>query len=282
MTERIVQFGEGNRLSGVLRSAPSSRKAPALLFFNAGVIHRIGPHRLNVKLARALRANSMRFDLAGQGESGPAESGLGFERQAVADIGAALEMLTGEFDPAATIAIGMCSGADHSLRAAVADDRIRGLVLLDPFAYPCDAAASADRLARATDPDRWSRKIRALMTRDTQKPAGGDVQTVSEDDVDQGRPVPPKVKFAEDLMTLVRRDVRVLIVYTGLVRRHVSQPAHFFMAFADYDFDNKIEVEAMPHADHTFTSLDAQGALITRVDNWLHRNFCTRTDRDQQ
>lgn len=282
MTERIVQFGEGNRLSGVLRSEPSSVNAPALLFFNAGVVHRIGPHRLNIKLARAFRANSMRFDLAGQGESGAGDAGLGFERQAVADIGAAIETLSGEVGARETIAIGMCSGADHSLRAAVADDRIRGLVLLDPFAYPNDAAASADRLARATDPDRWSRKIRALMTRDRQQPAVDETQTADEDDVDQGRPVPPKADFAADLTTLVRRDVRILIVYTGLVRRHVSQPAHFFKTFAEHDFDNTIEVEAMPHTDHTFTSLEAQGALIARIDEWLRRNFCARANRGPQ
>ena len=278
MMERIIQFGDGERLSGVLRMDPSQHNGPALLLFNAGVVHRIGAHRINVKLARALNAPSLRFDLAGQGDSAPTQSGLGFERQAVADVGAAIDAISGETAADKLIAIGMCSGADHSLRAAIADERIRGLVLLDPFAYPNDSAAAADRLARAADPDRWSRKIRSLMTRKTQSPSAEVEMDAGADDIDQGRPVAPKAEFAADLATLVRRDVRLLIVYTGLVRRHVSQPAHFFNTFADYDFDNKIEVEAMPHADHTFTSLAAQGALTARVGEWLGRAFRAGVD----
>lgn len=281
MIERIFQFGDGDRLNGVLRADGPQRGAPALLFFNAGVVHRIGAHRLNVKLARALGAPSLRFDLAGQGESAPGQSGLGFERQAVADLGDAVDALCSETGAGDVIAVGMCSGADHSLRAALADKRIRGLVLLDPFAYPNDAAATADRLARAADPDRWSRKIRTLLARRSETQDRDTDESPDHGEDDQGRPVAPKADFAADLTTLVRRDVRILIVYTGLVRRHVSQPAHFFKTFADYDFDNKIEVEAMAHTDHTFTSIAAQSALIARVSDWLGRTFRAGADGDR-
>ncbi len=279
MTERIVQFGASEHLSGVLRNDPSVRGRPGLIFFNAGVVHRIGPHRLNVKLARALNAPSLRFDLSGQGESATAEAGLGFERQAVADLGAAIDTISDELDAPDTIAIGICSGADHAMRAAVADPRIRGLVLLDPFAYPNDTAAGADFMARAADPDRWSRKIRSMMARG-ESVQNSDNEEQTDDEIDQGRPVAPKEDFAADLTRLVERGVRILIVYTGLVRRHVSKPAHFFQTFADYGFDRTIEVDAMPHTDHTFSSIASQEALIARIDDWLQRNY--RSARDER
>ncbi len=277
MMERIVQFGAGGLLSGVLRNDAALACARGLLFFNAGVVHRIGPHRLNVKLARALTAASLRFDLSGQGESPVAEAGLGFERQAIADLGAAIDVVKNETGADDIVAVGMCSGADHALRAAVEDPRISGLVLLDPYAYPNDGAAAADLFARAADPDRWARKIRSLMARDDNANVANN-EDQADDHVEQGRPVAPKEAFAADLTTLVDRGVRIFIVYTGLVRRHVSKPAHFFETFADYDFDGRIDVEAMPHTDHTFSTLAAQKALIAHIDAWLGRYFPAARD----
>ncbi len=278
MMERIVQFGADGFLSGVLRNGAVAACPTGLLFFNAGVVHRVGPHRLNVKLARAFNTISLRFDLSGQGESPSASAGLGFEHQAIADLGAAVDVVKNEPGVDDVVAIGMCSGADHALRAAVEDSRISGLVLLDPYAYPNDAAAAADLLARASDPDRWSRKIRSLIAR---RDSGGAVLDEIQDEagIDQGRPVPPKEEFAADLTTLVNRGVRILVIYSGLVRRCVSTPAHFFKTFAEYEFDEKINVETMPQADHTFSMIAAQETLIAHIDEWLGRHFSAICDR---
>ena len=115
------------------------------------------------------------------------------------------------------------------MRAAVLDDRIGALVLIDPFAYPNTAAASADFLARAADPDRWLRKLGSLSVRREEDGAGG--AALSPDSFDQGRPVAPKEKFAADLATLSERGVRILIVYSGLVRRYVVETGAFFSDF---------------------------------------------------
>ncbi len=281
MKERIIQFGPDGLLSGVLRESAAAG-ANGLMLFNAGVVHRIGAHRLNVKLARALHEPSLRFDLSGQGESPAAAAGLGFEDQAIADIAAAIDALENEANVDGVVAIGMCSGADHALRAAVVDPRISGVVLLDPYAYPNDDAAGADLLARAADPDRWSRKIKSLMLRrdDVGDTASGNGRrTGGGDEIDQGRPLAPKEEFAADLTALVQRGVRILIVYTGLVRRHVSKPAHFFKTFAAYDFEGRIDVEAMPHTDHTFSTIASQETLIGRVDEWLRRRSSAACDR---
>lgn len=265
MIEKILTFGSDNRLSGILRCGGGSAETGFLLF-NAGVIHRVGPHRLNINLARGLGAPTLRFDLSGQGESAAAPAGLGFEAQAIDDIAAAIDALKVETGVSKIIAIGLCSGADHALRAAVQNPQLDGLVLLDPYAYPNDAAARAEFKARATDPDRWSRKIRFLVEDCKNKKPGNDADPV--EDYEQGRPVPEKPVFAGDLSAIVERGGRILIVYTGLVRHCVSKPAHFFDTFSGYDFFGRIDVCAMPHVDHMFTARSAQEALLAQINDW--------------
>jgi len=58
LMEEPLQFGDGGRLFGILTlPSRSHRKAPGLpvfVFLNAGLLHRVGPHRLYVLLARDL------------------------------------------------------------------------------------------------------------------------------------------------------------------------------------------------------------------------------------
>ena len=89
MREEIVQFGDDNRLSGILTLSPEMvTDRPLVIFLNAGIVHHVGPNRLHVKLARALaeeRYEVLRFDLSGLGESLPAPAGKGYEEQSIAD-----------------------------------------------------------------------------------------------------------------------------------------------------------------------------------------------------
>ena len=92
MIERTITFGADSGLIGTL-CLPSTPGADGSgvgqILFNAGVVHRIGPHRINVKLARSLAASgiaSIRFDLSGLGDSARASGNLAFEEQAVIDI----------------------------------------------------------------------------------------------------------------------------------------------------------------------------------------------------
>ena len=266
MSERLIQFGSEGALSGVIRLPTDIGHAPGVLLFNAGVIHRVGPHRLNVKIAKALSAPSLRFDLSGQGESAPAGVGLGYEQQAVDDISAAIDVMQTECNAPNITIVGICSGADHAMRAALSDERIGALVLVDPFAYPNAAAARADFLARAADADRWLRKLGSIGAHNDETEGADEMSPAP---LDQGRPVAPKEKFAADLTALTDRGVRILIVYSGLVRRYISKPAHFFQTFAGCGFEGRVDVATMPFADHTFTALAAQDALIDRIRCWF-------------
>src|SRR5882672_2499523 len=71
LLEEPLQFGDGGRLFGIL-TLPSmligkARELPVFVFLNAGMLHRVGPYRLHVRLARDLSRmgfSSIRVDLA--------------------------------------------------------------------------------------------------------------------------------------------------------------------------------------------------------------------------
>ncbi|MEM9411005.1 MAG: alpha/beta hydrolase, partial [Planctomycetota bacterium] len=57
MNESVCQFGPKNNLMGILTTPDESRQvegAPIAIVLNAGIIHRVGPFRMHVDLARQL------------------------------------------------------------------------------------------------------------------------------------------------------------------------------------------------------------------------------------
>jgi len=55
MIENIIQFSDNRSMLGVLTEPASpSSKQPAFIFVNSGLLHRIGPFRIYVSLAREL------------------------------------------------------------------------------------------------------------------------------------------------------------------------------------------------------------------------------------
>ena len=81
MIERPLYFGERSNLLGVL-TAPAAPHpgSPAVILLNAGLLHRVGPNRLHVDVARRLAEagfTSLRFDMSGVGDSElPGDGGL--------------------------------------------------------------------------------------------------------------------------------------------------------------------------------------------------------------
>ena len=56
MRERVCEFGPQLNLTGLLTepTATTHPELPAVVMLNAGLLHRVGPHRMSVILARKL------------------------------------------------------------------------------------------------------------------------------------------------------------------------------------------------------------------------------------
>src|SRR5690606_8079092 len=117
---------------GILTRAQAPGRGVAVVLFNAGLIHRSGPLRFHVDLARRLAASGfdvLRFDLPGIGDA-PME-GAGAPQVVATQAFDRLQAATGA---QGVICGGICSAADLGWRMAILDERVRGLVLIDPMA----------------------------------------------------------------------------------------------------------------------------------------------------
>lgn len=255
MKERIVRFGEGQGLVGVLTTEPAALRPelPGLLLLNAGVIHHVGANRLNVKIARDFAVNGypvLRFDLSGFGDSKAARSNEGVEAQSVRDIRAALDCLAREAGCSHAVAIGLRSGADNVYATAIVDDRLRGLGLLDPYVYPSRSAQVRYFLRRALEPGRWFNHA----------PANDSLRTR-----------PPLDDYAANLARLAGLGVQILMVYTASCVRSLNAPEQVFATFRPYGLDRGLSVRVMSHADHVFTEIATQRELIAGLLTWAAR-----------
>lgn len=266
MTERVLQLRRDQGLLGILTPAPPSKAADvACVLMNAGVVHRIGPHRLNVKLARHLAGTGLttvRLDLSGLGDSKPEGSTRSFSDQAVVDIRAAMDQLQRMNGTKRFIVSGLCSGAAVGFRAALADPRVVGLQMLDPYAYRTRAAMFRYYMSRMRLPEAWSGAVVNMIK---PQPNGEEINDLLGDFVKD----PPPEEFARGLATLIERGVSIMCVYTGAVLQVYNYPAQFDETMEPYGIAGRIRVEHMPDSTHTFLDVASQRRLMTLTDSWI-------------
>src|SRR5437762_1624267 len=142
LTEEPVQFGEGGRLFGILTlpSTPprNGQDLPVFVFLSAGLLHRVGPYNLHVRLARELAQmgfSSLRVDLAGMGDS-PPRPGLTNQQSVAADFAEIVGILDARLGRLPLVLAGLCTGADNASTLALKERRVIGMVLLDPVCFP--------------------------------------------------------------------------------------------------------------------------------------------------
>ncbi|MCW7537504.1 alpha/beta hydrolase [Aquabacterium sp. A7-Y] len=285
-----VQFGSHAHLLGMLTRPPAAPPhAVGVILLNAGVIHRIGPHRLNVKLARELAARgfaSLRFDLSGLGDSRVPPNAAGFTEQAVRDIRAAMDELGRRCGTTHFAIAGLCSGAHHGLNAALADERIEGLVLLDGHAYPTHRTRLV-RMRRRLAQMSWAELLgwplrRAARLVQNRREARAARQAAGEERSSSAS-TPTRRQYAAAMQTLVSRGVAVYHIYSGSLLESYNHASQFRDAFARFAFVDQVRCDYLSEIDHTVTPLAAQALVRERIAAWalaLPRVAGARTEPD--
>ena len=136
--EDVFVFGQDGNLVGVITDPPAERRDPRLpgiILLNAGLINRVGPNRLYVKIARALAEQGhvvMRFDFSGIGDSRPRAENVPHDHCVILDTMDAMTWLHWTTGVDRYILMGHCSGAWQSLLAASMVPYIVGVVAMNP------------------------------------------------------------------------------------------------------------------------------------------------------
>jgi pimeloyl-ACP methyl ester carboxylesterase len=142
LTERPVVLPCEPRLFGILTEPPRTEACRAgVILLNAGATHHVGPNRMYVTLARRwaeLGCLVLRIDLAGLGDSavanGRPENEV-YPAPAVEEVAAAVEFMRSRYGITDITLGGLCSGAYHALRAAVAEVPVTRIFMVNPLNF---------------------------------------------------------------------------------------------------------------------------------------------------
>ena len=269
MKERAIVFGAHGGLVGILTEPACEQPVrTAVIVSNIGMHHRVGPFRLYVELARRLAASSvpvLRFDLAGMGDSEPRHDAATPSERAMRDMNDAMQLLTETVGAETFIVIGLCSGVDSSHAAAARDPRVIAAAFIDGYSYPSLGFYVRRFSISLLQAARWKRFFRRHLGTEEPIQFGDDLPQVFV------RDYPTRDKFRQDVVTMTRRGLRLLFVFSGGVFYRFNSPRQFFEMLGARIQSDRIEVDTMYSADHVFTSVEKRNALVDRLDQWVQK-----------
>ena len=268
MNEMVVTFGEDSHLVGTL-TEPETPNEIGFLLLNAGVLHRVGPHRFNVKLARFLSRKGhtvLRFDLSGQGDSLLPRQQRPYHQQAVVDILAAMDDVSARTGVRRFVIAGICSGANNGLNAALQDERVAGLVMIDGHAYPnwrTFVLYYAGRLFSRSPADVIRTAVSKLRRGAAEKRRLAQATAQAAD-----TPYAKREAYAQSMQMLVDRGTRVFILYTNSWSRQYNHASQLSDVFGKWSFVKHVRCQFAREFDHTFTLLESQHTVADWISLW--------------
>ena len=284
-SEEAIVFGTNVTLVGIVTSSSSATPAAGrrgAVLLNAGVVHRVGPNRLYVELARRLSRSGytvLRFDHSGIGDSPARNDHLSFDESSVAEAVDAMNWLAAERQCASFLLIGLCSGTLTAFRTALVDARVTSLVLLtallvDPSTVPEDVVteASQRRIARsylvekAASAGAWHRIVTGRVD---YRRAWRAMTALAARRLRPPKASPADAKLIDQVGTLLRRGVSLQFIYaepTTVLEwfRMTLEPG-----LPSLRRQGRIELSLLRHADHTFTERRHQARVIELIDHWV-------------
>jgi pimeloyl-ACP methyl ester carboxylesterase len=277
--ERIAHFGQPKTLVGVV-SLPASSAATrdhAVVIVNVGVIHRVGPNRLHVQLARQLASDgfvTLRFDLSGIGDSEPRRDRVVPDavRQDVSD---ALSYLQASFKATSFVLVGLCSGANTSLRFARLHPGVVAAVLLDPYFCKTPGFYLRHYGRRLLRWESWRNALTGRGGHWRMRDSLEESQTPPGDGLIAPPRVIPKAEMEEGIAELTERGVQLLHVFTG-GHEGYNHKGQFWEAFPRFRGKPGIQVEFLASSDHTFRRSANRRAVIALIRDWLTTTRLTR------
>ena len=279
--ETVHTFGTKSRLHGVL-AKPDLLAAPVLpvvVLPNAYATPRIGLFRMHVEMARAFaRAgfSALRFDVSGVGDSPARDSEESYQDRYRDDLGAAIDFVCGNDPRRRVVLVGHCDGAYHAYLAALADERVAGLVLIDGFLEPnwrYRMRLRMRRLGHWFGPRAWARRWR-----DRREPAA----TLGLHGITRYEepPLPGYRSLAElraDAAVFEERGVQLLWVFSEESTR-LSHAQRLVRELVD-DRGERCASFVVPGARHVYPEAYARLDLTARIQSWLRERFIEQVVR---
>ena len=254
-------FGEG--LIGILHAgAAIASQETAVILLNAGMVHRIGPHRGSVELARAVAGAGFpvfRYDQSGLGDS-PVSRQVSAERRHE-ELKAAMELVNARTGATRFVVGGICSAADDAFHLATLEPRVQGVLLLDGLAY--------------RTPGYWLRHLPPRVFNPVKLWNWWRSRSHAQPGMENFRDWPSRQDAIAALKGMVSRDVRMLFVFTGGAYRYFNHAGQLPAALGGAIESRQVSSEYWPDCDHTFYLKRDRSRLQQRVISWLSQEYAS-------
>jgi exosortase A-associated hydrolase 1 len=275
---------QGELLIGILHQASEIKLKVGVLIVVGGPQFRAGSHRQFVLLARHLADNGvpvMRFDVRGMGDSSGAPRQF---HQLNDDIKAAIDNFLKECPHLHQVVIlGLCDAASAALFYAYQDDRVAGLVLLNPWIFTKQGAAKTYLKyyywQRLTSQSFWRKlfafkfdymeSIKSLRSfiKQAKNSASNESSEIASDIIDMELPLP--IRMSESLRQFTKP---VLFILSGQ-----DLTAKEFIDVTNNDAEWQLLINSprvnkyyFPEADHTFSTAVWRNQVADWTLNWIN------------
>ena len=170
--------------------------------------------------------------------------------------------------------MGICSGAENAFHAALADDRVVGVTLLDSYHYPTwrthlnrfrHRAGAQGGVVRAGLA--WGLRRLHLKSSNGNGHAKGPPREGASTSFGSIRPTP--AEFAAKLKQLLDRGVNVDLLFSGSFVETYNYQNQFRDVFKSYGIVERLRVEYRPDLDHTLSTAVMQQEMVGRTASWV-------------
>ena len=284
LTERpLFLDGPGGRLFGVLTEPVGPRRELCAVLLNAGPQRHTGPNRMWVETARrwaALGVPCLRVDLAAIGDSDGDSSVIVrvaslYDDAYVEQVLAVMDGLADLGLPGRFLLLGLCSGAYWGMHAALADERVESVVMLNPRSLVWDEYEYALRRThelreRLLMGSTWRKVLRGDITPARHLETAKAIAARARERVIHGaRGEREEPRPVDDLFDGLReREQRVLMLLTGQEPLREVLSANGFLE----------RLENWPNLEVVLTGTAADTHTLTPP--WLQREVAGRVDRE--
>ncbi len=279
MEEKAIRFGAEKSLVGILtlpKKEDRQDKLPAVIILNSGLLHRVGPNRIYVRMARELAAAGItvfRFDFAGVGDSAKDNTQRSYEERNIAATRAAMDLLEKKQDINSFMITGICSGADISFQAARIDDRIIGIAPIDFYSLPSTAYLINAYKKRLITPHSWSNLFsgksevfsifKKIFTNITFLKTAA-----ASDNTDPNAQANLEADLIAGYQELADRGLNLRFLFSAGSPAYFNYQTIFAKKVAALSAARKFSVDYFETADHGFTLLYHQQQLIDAIKDW--------------
>jgi pimeloyl-ACP methyl ester carboxylesterase len=282
MKEQVVLFGKNKSLVGITtepHSASPYGSLPAIIILNAGLLHRIGPNRLSVKIARQMAVAGflvLRFDFSGIGDSGMRVDNLPFEKSSIGETQEAMNYLSSIRGIKRFILMGICSGANVALRTACHDHRVVGMIGINGSYFDSQESTGLNQYLKSSIQSRYYRKHllnykswwRVITGKSNLSSITGFLINKTKNLLYLNKDILFETKPSTKWSSLVERGVDLFLIYSegslALDTFRLALENHL----SELRSSGKIWVDVIKYSDHVFTLLWSQNILTNFIHQW--------------